>query len=79
MDNGILLKAFPSLLKRGWLLPGIVGFVSFAASFSALIVFATGWVATFVSAASETVLTAVLAAIIAQFAMSLTRAVLTRY
>ena len=78
MDTGILFETFSSRLN-GWWLVGIVGLVSFAASFSALIVFTTGWVATFVSAASETVLTTVLAAIIAQFAMSLTHAVLTRH
>jgi len=79
MDNDILFKAFSSRLKLGWSLVGIVGLVSFAASFGALIIFATGWVAAFVSAASETVLMTVLAAIIAQFAMSLTRAALTRH
>jgi hypothetical protein len=79
MDNGILFKAFSSCLKRGWRPVVIVGLVSFAASFSALIVFATGWVATVVPTVSETVLGALLAAVVAQLAMSLTQAVLTRH
>jgi methyl-accepting chemotaxis protein len=57
----------------------LVGLVSFAASFSTLTVFATGWVAAVISTISETVLMAVLAAVVAQFAMSMTRAVLARH
>jgi methyl-accepting chemotaxis protein len=65
--------------KHGWWLVMLAGVVSFAASFGALIVFATGWAAAVIPTISETALTVVLAAVIAQFAMSLTSAVLTRH
>ena len=53
------------------------GIASFAASFGGLIFFATGWVATTIPTISETALNAVLAAVVAQFAMILTQALLT--
>ena len=75
-----MLRAFFSLaLKRGWWLIMLAGLATFAASFCALIVFATGWAAAVIPTISETVLNAVLAALIAQFAMSLTHALLTRH
>ena len=72
-----MFRAFFSLaLKRGWWLVMLVGLASFAASFGALIVFATGWVAAVIPTISETVLTAVVAALVAHFTMSLTSALL---
>jgi PAS domain-containing protein len=56
----------------------LVGLTSFALVFGALIVFAPVWAAAVIPTISETALTAVLAAVIAQFAMSLTGAMLTR-
>ena len=74
-----MFRVFSSRLKRGWWRIVIVGLVSFVASLGTLIVFAAGWVATVVPTVSETVLATVLAAVVAQFAMSLTHAVLTRH
>lgn len=67
----------PPALKRGWWLVTLAGITSFAASFGALIVFATGWAAV-IPTISEPALNAVVAALIAQFAMSLTHALLNR-
>jgi methyl-accepting chemotaxis protein len=79
-DTGIMFRAFFSLAgKRGRWLVTLVGLASFAASFSALIVFATGWAAAVIPTISETVLNATLSAVVAQFAMSLTSAVLIRH
>ena len=75
-----MFKAFFSLhLKRGWWIVLLAGFGSFAASFGALLVFATGWAAAVIPTISETVLSAVVAALIAQFTMSLTYALLNRH
>jgi methyl-accepting chemotaxis protein len=75
-----MFRAFFSLAgKRGRWLVMLVGLASFAASFSALIVFATGWAAAVTPTISETALTTVLSAVVAQFAMSLTSAVLIRH
>jgi len=63
--------------QPGWRLVMLAGLATFAASFGVLIVFATGWVAAVIPTISETVLTMILAALIAQFAMSLTHALLT--
>jgi len=72
-----MFRAFFSLaLKRGGWPVMLVGLASFAASFGALIVFATGWAAAVIPTISETVLTAVVAALVAHFAMSLTSALL---
>jgi methyl-accepting chemotaxis protein len=67
---------FSATFKR-WLVM-LVGLASFAGSFGALIVFAPGWPAV-IPTISETMLTAVVAAVIAQFAMSLTGAVIIRH
>ena len=75
-----MLRAFFSLaLKRDRWLIMLAGLATFVASFCALLVFATGWAAAVIPTISETVLTAVVAALIAQFAMSLTHALLTRH
>src|SRR5664280_3081319 len=75
-----MFRAFFSLAgKRGRWRVMLVGLASFAASFSALIVFATGWAAAVIPTISETVLNATLSAVVAQFAMSLTSAVLIRH
>jgi methyl-accepting chemotaxis protein len=72
-----MFRTFFSLaLNRGrWL----VMLAAFASSFGALNVFAIGWAAAVIPIISETVLNAVLAAVVAQFAMSLTGAVLSRH
>ena len=75
-----MFRGFFSLaLKRGWWLVTVAGITSFAASFGALMVFATGWAAAVIPTISETVLTAVVAALIAQFAMSLTGVLLNQH
>lgn len=75
-----MFRAYFSLpLRRGWRPVMLAGFAAFAASFAALMVFAAGWVAAVVPALSATALAAILAALIAQFAMSLTHALLTRH
>jgi methyl-accepting chemotaxis protein len=75
-----MFRAYFSLpLQRGWPLVMLAGLATFGAGFAALIVFAAGWVATVVPALSETALAAILAALMAQFAMSLTHAALTRH
>ena len=66
-------------LRRASSLVALVGLVSFALVFRALIGFAPDWAAAIVSTVSQTALNAVLAAIVAQFAMSLTGAILTRH
>src|SRR5713101_8229350 len=72
-----MFRAFFSLaLKRGWWLVMLVGLASFAARVGALIVFATGWAPAVIPTISESVLTAVVAALVAHFAMSLTSALL---
>ena len=74
-----MLRAFFSLsLQRGWWLVLLAGLATFAASFGALMVFATGWAAATIPTISETALNAVLAAFVAQFAMSLTGPLLIR-
>jgi len=57
----------------------LVGFAVFMGSFGALTFFATGWAATVIPTISETAFSGVVAAVIAQFAMSLTGIVLTRH
>ena len=70
---------FSVSLKRASSLVMLVGLTVFALVFGALFVFATGWAATAIPSISETALTAVLAAVVAQIAMSLTGAVLVRH
>jgi methyl-accepting chemotaxis protein len=69
---------FSLSLKRASSLFMLVGLASFALVFGALIAFAPNWAAAAIPTISATALTAVLAAVVAQFAMSLTGAVLTR-
>ena len=57
----------------------LVGLTSFAVVFGGLISIAPGWATSVISTVSATTLTAVFAAVIAQFAMSLTGAMLTRH
>src|SRR6187551_2506853 len=66
---------FSLTLKRASRLVTLVGLVAFAASFGALTIFAADWAAIIIPAVPQTVLTA----IIAQFAMSVTRAIFTRH
>jgi PAS domain S-box-containing protein len=70
---------FSLMLKRGWRPVTLVGLASFAACFGALIIFATGWAVAVVPTISETVLTAIIASVVAQFAMSVTSAVIARH
>ena len=75
-----MFKLFFSLtLKRASWLIVLVGLVSFLASFGLLMVFAFHWTSTVIRTASETALTAVVAAAISQFAMSVIGALLTRH
>jgi methyl-accepting chemotaxis protein len=82
-SDGTMNKAlFSFTFKRASWLVTLVGLTSFAVSFGALITFATGWAAAVIPTNSETVITAVLAviaALIAQCATSLTSALLTRH
>jgi methyl-accepting chemotaxis protein len=72
-------KALSSLtLRRASRLVTLIGLAAFGVSFGALMFFANGWLTATISAVSEGVMTAVLAAVIAQFAMSLAGFVLTR-
>ena len=64
--------------RASWLVV-LVGLAVFAGSFGALAVFASGWAPAVIPALPETVLTALVAAIAAQFAMSVTRVIFTRY
>jgi methyl-accepting chemotaxis protein len=73
-----MLRSFSSLtFRRASRLVMLVGFAVFMGSFGALTVFATGWAGAVIPTISETVLSAVVAAVIAQFAMSLAGAALT--
>ena len=65
-------------VKRASSLVMLVGLASFALVFGALFVFANDWAATVIPTISETALTAVHAAVVAQIATSVTGAVLTR-
>ena len=66
-----------SLKRASWLVV-LVGLASFLLAFGVLIVFANGWAAAAIPALSKTALTAVVAAVVAQIAMSLTGILLTR-
>jgi methyl-accepting chemotaxis protein len=68
---------FSLSLMRAWWIVTSIGFISFVGSLAALIVFARGWSATVIPATTEMALTVVVAAIIAQLAMSLASIVLT--
>ncbi len=67
-----------SLKRASWLVV-LVGLASFLLAFGVLIVFANGWAAAAIPALSKTALTAVVAAVVAQIAMSLTGILLTRH
>ena len=64
--------------RASWLVM-LVGLAVFAGSFGAPAVFASGWAPAVIPALPETILTALLAAFTAQFEMSVTRAIFTRY
>jgi len=68
-----------SVFRRGGWGIALVGLACFAASFGALTVFAAGWTATAIAAISETVLSAVLAMLLAALAMSLAGVLFNRY
>jgi methyl-accepting chemotaxis protein len=70
---------FSLTLKRASWLVALVGFVTFAGAFGLLALFAGDWAADVIPTIPKTVLTAILAAIIAQLAMSLTGAIFTRH
>ena len=70
---------FSLSLVRAWWIVTSIGFISFVGSLAALTVFARGWAATVIPATTEMALTVVVAAIVAQLAMSLAGAVLTRH
>ena len=71
--------SFLPALKRGWWLVTLIGLASFSASFGVLMVFAAGWAAAIIPVVSETVLSAVLSAVVAQFVMSSTAVLLARH
>jgi methyl-accepting chemotaxis protein len=62
---------FPRVLGRGSWPITLIGLASFAACFGLLSIFAAGWTAIVIPAASETVLSFIVAVVIAHFAMSL--------
>jgi methyl-accepting chemotaxis protein/PAS domain-containing protein len=70
---------FSLTLKRASWLVTLVGLVAFASSFAALTIFAADWLVAIIPTIPKVVLTAILAAIIAQLAMSVAGAVLTRH
>jgi len=75
MSGAFLLSVFR---RGGWGI-ALVGLACFATSFGALTVFAAGWTATAIAAVSETVLSAVLAMLLAALAMSLAGVLFNRY
>jgi methyl-accepting chemotaxis protein len=70
---------FSLTLKYASWLVTLVGLATFTGSFSTLIAFAPDWAAAVIPSIPKTILTAIVAAIVAQFAMSLAGAGLTRY
>jgi len=78
--DGTISRMFFSLsFKRMVWLATFVGLASFASSFGVFIIFFSNQTAEVIRGIPETITIAVLAAIFAQFAMSLTATVLTRY
>ena len=74
-----MLKLFFSLtLRRASGLVVLIGLASFMVSYGVLTVFASGWASAVIRTASETVLIVVVAAVIAQFTMSVAGALVTR-
>jgi methyl-accepting chemotaxis protein len=77
-NEGIMFRSYLSLpLQRGWPVVMVVGLAVFAASFAVLYVLAPDWTAA-LRAGPATMLAAIAAALMAQLAMSVTHAVLTR-
>ena len=75
-----MIRTFISLAhKRGLWLVTFVGLVTFVAIYATLMIFAIGWVIGTIPAISERVLAAIIAALGAQFMMSLTGAIFTRH
>src|SRR5208283_1722490 len=75
-----MVRMFISLsFKRASSMVILVGLASFALTFAVLITFAPGWAAAIIPAMSAMALTAILAAVVSQVAMSLTGAMLTRH
>jgi len=70
---------FSLTLRRASWLVTLVGVVVFASSFVALTIFAADWLVAIIPTIPRMVLTATLAAIIAQLAMSVAGAILTRH
>jgi len=78
--KGLFRKMLFSLnFKRVSSLVVLVGLASFVLTFATLTTFAPSWAADLMSSLSATVLTAVAATIVSQFAMSLAGAILTRH
>ncbi|MGC1695902.1 MAG: methyl-accepting chemotaxis protein [Pseudolabrys sp.] len=74
-----MLKLFFSLtLRRASGLVVLIGLASFMVSYGVLTVFASGWASAVIRTASETTLIVVVAAVIAQFTMSVAGALVTR-
>ena len=79
-DDGIMFRAiFLGSVKRGALLIMLVGLAAFAASFATLTLFSSGRIGAAISAIPENVLIAIVAALVAQAAMSLTGVLLARH
>jgi PAS domain-containing protein len=77
--NIVWAMLFSLTFKRASWLVTLVGLVVFSFSFGALTFFFADWAAAVIPTLSRTVLTAVLAVIIAQLAMSVTGVILTRH
>ena len=73
------MAIFAPSRRRGWWVVIFAGLGSFTAGLGALSIFAAGWAAAIIPTLSETVLNLVVAALTAQFVMSLTHALLTRH
>ena len=76
----VMLRAsfFGAFKRGGWSAP-LGGLAAFAATFGVLVIFARGWSLVVIPAVSETVLSAVVALIVAHVVMSLARAMHNRH
>ena len=74
----MLKIAFSQRLKRGLRLVMLIGLASFVVSFVALTILAAGWAPAAISSITETALSVIVAALIAQFAMNVSGALLSR-
>ena len=72
-------SSLSSVLRRGGWGIALIGLASFATSFGALTLFAGGWTAALIHTTSETILSAVLAMLLAVSAMSLAGILFNRY